>query len=256
MKKRLRSLPIPEIRYFSEIGSTNDEALEWVARGAPDGALVIADSQSAGRGRFARRWVTRPGSALAFSLVLLPSVKEQAQLNLFSPLGALAVHRAIEHCCLLQSRIKWPNDILLSNRKVCGILAEAAWMGERLQGVVIGIGVNVASHAINENDRYMFPATTIETETGREVDREELLFFILEELFKIRPILGTQEFFTEWEQNMAFMNEMVRVEQEGQPPVEGILVGIDSDGSLRLDSNEGKEIHVLVGDVHLRPAGI
>ncbi|MEN4100610.1 MAG: biotin--[acetyl-CoA-carboxylase] ligase, partial [Anaerolineaceae bacterium] len=118
----LAGLPVSELRYFDSIGSTNDEALRWAEQGAPDAALVVADTQTAGRGRMDRRWVTRPGVALAFSLALRPTPVEASALGLFSPLGALAVAAALRENYGLLAEVKWPNDVLLERRKCCGIL--------------------------------------------------------------------------------------------------------------------------------------
>ena len=129
----LSELPVPQIRYFETIGSTNDEALAWIQAGSQDGCLVIADQQTQGRGRLNRRWITHPGAALAFSLILQPTAGEIDRLEFFSPLGALAICQAMEELYGLNPQIKWPNDVLLQGRKIAGILVETAWLGDRLQ---------------------------------------------------------------------------------------------------------------------------
>src|SRR5512141_3071554 len=92
----LAGLPIRQIRYFDTIGSTNDEALSWIQAGAQDGCLVVADQQTQGRGRLNRRWITNPGAALAFSIILRPTPEEIDRMSFFSPLGALAICQALE----------------------------------------------------------------------------------------------------------------------------------------------------------------
>ena len=119
----LTGLPLGGLRYFDSIGSTNDEALAWARAGAPDYSLVVADTQTAGRGRLQRRWVTNPGAALAFSLVLWPAPQERQCLPRFSPLGAVAVRQALAVVFGLPAEIKWPNDVLLGRCKVAGVLA-------------------------------------------------------------------------------------------------------------------------------------
>ena len=113
----LSRLPVPAYRYYESATSTNDLALDWAASGAPDGALIVADTQTAGRGRLSRRWITPPGSALAFSLVLRPTAQELAKPALFSPLGGLALSIALESLFDLHPAIKWPNDVLLNGQK-------------------------------------------------------------------------------------------------------------------------------------------
>jgi BirA family transcriptional regulator, biotin operon repressor / biotin---[acetyl-CoA-carboxylase] ligase len=250
---RLAGLPIPELRYYSSIHSTNNEALQWAEKGAPDGALVLADEQTAGRGRMDRLWVTHPGVALAFSLILRPAAAEAEALGLFSPLGALAVATALADGYGLPAQVKWPNDVLLNRRKVCGILVEAVWMGSRAQNVVVGIGVNVAPSAVPPDDQVMFPATSVEDALGQKVDRLELLRNVLENVFAWRSRLGTPAFMQAWEDYLAFKDEWVEVQPPGQPRVAGKLVGLAPTGDLRLISPAGEVITVAAGDLRLRP---
>lgn len=252
LRARLAGLPIPDVRWFDALGSTNLEALRWASAGAPDGALVAADQQSAGRGRLGRKWVTNPGSALAFSLIVRPSTVEKEQAGLFSPLAGLGVAFALDRLGL-HSEIKWPNDVLLGRRKTCGILAESAWVGEHLEALVLGIGVNVAPSSVPPAGELLFPATCVDAEAGRPVDRFELLAAILEEIFAWRPRLGSQDFLQTWQARLAFRGETVSVQRPGQDPLSGELLGVDAQGGLRLRDGNGIEISVLAGDVHLRP---
>jgi BirA family biotin operon repressor/biotin-[acetyl-CoA-carboxylase] ligase len=159
LKTALSGLPLGQIHYFSEIGSTNDFAHTLLEEGAADGALVVADAQTQGRGRLGRKWITVPGAALAFSLALKPEAHELEHLAFFAPLAGLAVCQALVENYGLPAEVKWPNDVLIERRKTCGILVEAVWQGSQLQGVVAGIGVNVASSAVPPDDEVLFPAT-------------------------------------------------------------------------------------------------
>jgi BirA family transcriptional regulator, biotin operon repressor / biotin---[acetyl-CoA-carboxylase] ligase len=250
---RLAGLPVPEVRYFDSIGSTNNEALQWAEKGAPDGALVVADTQTAGRGRMDRRWVTHAGAALAFSLILRPSVAETEALGLFSPLGALGVASALAENYGLPAQVKWPNDVLLHRRKVCGILVEAVWVGSAVQNVVTGIGVNVASEAVPPDNQVIYPATSVEDALGRPVDRLELLRKILEQVFAWRTRLGSPEFMQAWETHLAFKGEWVEVQPPGQDRLVGKLIGLSPTGDLRLLSPAGAVITAAAGDLRLRP---
>jgi len=137
LEKQLQGRSLGAIRYFDSITSTNDEAANWIKTDAPDVALVVADEQTAGRGRSGRKWHTPAGSALAFSLVLrseeqinqLLKYQNTARLN---GLGALAVCQALQNKYELTAQIKWPNDILVQGKKVSGVLAEAHWIGNKL----------------------------------------------------------------------------------------------------------------------------
>ncbi|HWR67040.1 MAG TPA: biotin--[acetyl-CoA-carboxylase] ligase [Bellilinea sp.] len=252
IRQSLTDLPIPEIRYFDTIGSTNDEALAWAETGTKDGTLVIADQQTKGRGRLGRSWVTNPGAALAFSIILRPTAEEIEHLTLFSPLAGLAV------CLTLQSmhlpaEIKWPNDVLLARRKTCGILAESAWQGEELQAVVIGIGINVAPSSVPPDAEVLFPATCVEEHLEEPVDRLKLLRSVLISFFEWRQHIGSAGFIQAWESRLAFKGEMVTLKNSGGQGFSGILSGIDALGNLLMQQEDGSQKLVSVGDVHLRP---
>src|SRR5215207_2733298 len=171
LKKILSSLPLGDIRYFDSIGSTNSEALAWATSGAHDLSLVIADEQTAGRGRLDRKWFTPKGTALALSLILRPTAEERPHLTRLTGLAALAITDALRTYGLI-SQIKWPNDVLLNGRKVAGILVESVWSGEDVDSLVIGIGMNVFKDAVPPADLLLFPATSLEESLGPAVERE------------------------------------------------------------------------------------
>src|SRR5690349_17443375 len=165
IKKSLAKLALGEIKYFDSIGSTNDEALAWAAADAPDLSLIIADEQTAGRGRLDRKWFTPRETALAFSLVFRPTEEEKPFLSRVVGLAALAVAQTLQKLGLA-AQIKWPNDVLIAGRKVCGILIESVWSGEDVDCVVIGIGVNVLQGSVPPGESLLFPSTSLEDELG------------------------------------------------------------------------------------------
>lgn len=248
----LKGLPVPAIQYFDSLGSTNDLALQWAAQGAPQGALVYAETQTAGRGRFDRRWFTPPAAALAFSLILRPDQLETRSLGLFSPLAGLAVALSFEQFGL-SPQIKWPNDVLLDRKKVCGVLVEAVWQTDQVQALVIGIGINVASSAVPPAADLIYPATSLQDVLGSPPDRPRLLASVLQNLFTLRSTLSDPSFMQLWQDRLAFRGEWVQVQQPGQPPVIGQLQGVDSEGCLLLLAASGSQVTIRVGDVHLRP---
>jgi len=246
LRKALYRFPLGGLRYFEQTRSTNDIALEWAAAGAPDLALVYAEEQTAGRGRGARQWFTPPGAALAFSLVLRPLPGDDAASTpLISALGALAVSEALGELGL-QPEIKWPNDVLLNRRKVCGILAESVWMGAHLKNVVLGIGLNVLPESVPPPEQLNFPATCLQNEQiasqspAPTLDRAALLGQILQALFYWRRLLSSESFMLAWEKSLAFHGEQVEIRAEGQLPQTGRLEGLTKDGSLRLTSPDGQ----------------
>jgi BirA family biotin operon repressor/biotin-[acetyl-CoA-carboxylase] ligase len=252
LRAALRKLRLGGLRFYQTIGSTSDAALAWATDGAPDLSLVCAEEQTQGRGRGDRRWITNPESALAFSLVLRPAEKESASVPFYSALGALAVSQVLE-AMGLHPQIKWPNDVLLNRKKVCGILAESVWMGEWVDSVVLGIGVNVWPESVPAQERLMFPATSLESELGRSVDRVAVLRDVLSALLEWRPRLGSDAFLRAWEDRLAFRGETVTVSAEGKPVFRGQVLGLEPDGGLRLLGENGKIVPVQFGEVNLRP---
>lgn len=249
----LRStLGLGEIKYFNSIGSTNDEALAWANKGAPDFSIVIADEQTMGRGRMDRPWFTPAGTALAFSLILRPTAAERPFLSRFVGLAALSICQPLQNFGL-NPQIKWPNDILLNNRKIAGVLIELVWAGEDVQCVVIGIGLNVLKRAVPDTDVLRFPGTSLETALEREVAREEVLHDILSAFVSLRPELGSDDLMNQWGTALAFRGRQVRVEMGAGKTVTGRLEGILSDGSLRIRDDNNKSVTVQFGDVSLRP---
>lgn len=252
LKKALAKLPLGDVRYFDSIGSTNNEALAWATGGAKDLSLVIADEQTAGRGRLDRKWFTPKGTALAFSLILRPTPAEKPYLTRVVGLAALAVADALRTRGL-NARIKWPNDVLLNGRKLAGILVESVWSGEDVDCVVMGIGMNVLKEAVPSADLLLFPATSLEEVLGPDVQREIVLHDILAGIVALRPHLGSDAFIASWEKVLAFRGDQVQVEQGDGSMLTGKLLGLEPDGSLKLSDETGNSITVRFGDVRLRP---
>ena len=252
LKKALAKLPLGDVRYFDSIGSTNNEALAWATSGAKDMSIVIANEQTAGRGRLDRKWFTPKGTALAFSLILRPTEAEKPYLTRMVGLAALAVADPLRTRSLV-AQIKWPNDVLLNGRKMAGILVESVWSGEEVDYIVIGIGVNVLKGAVPTADLLQFPATSLEEALGPAVEREQILHDILAGIIALRSHLGTDSFIAAWEKALAFRGEQVQAEQGDGSLVTGKLLGLENDGSLRLSAENGKSVTVRFGDVRLRP---
>jgi len=243
-------LPLAGVRALAQTGSTNADALMMAQLGAEDGWLVLAEEQTQGRGRFERRWVTRAGTALAFSLLLRPTEAEQAYLERFVALGALAVQRALVELGLA-AQIKWPNDVLVDGRKICGILVETLWLDGRAQAIILGVGVNVLAESVPPAEELQFPATSVEDSLGQPVGRAALLRSILTHIFAWRERMLEQGFWNAWQDSLAFRGQWVRVEG-GQQPIVGALEGLNADGNLLLRLEDGSSAVVMVGDVHLR----
>ena len=253
-KKFLETLPIAAFEAFDEVGSTNDVAMEWLRNGAEDRSLVITNRQISGRGRMGRSWQTTPEASLAFSYILKPSPREIPYLAFYSPLGALAVCEAIL-AYDTQAQIKWPNDVLINRKKVAGILSEVVWEGDAISGVVIGIGVNIATDSIPDSNSVLFPASSVTEETGKTVDRMEFLADTLAQLDSWRLSINSSTFFDEWDRCLAFKGEQVMIQPVAGSTITGTMIGINQFGAVLIQNAAGEVKSFLAGDVHLRPVG-
>ena len=248
------ALSIPKIWYFEETDSTNIQGLKQAAEGADEFTLLIAERQTAGRGRLGRKWVTGEGTSLAFSLILRPGDVEIPNLSLFALMGALAVCRAIEAACPDASpKVKWPNDVLLGGRKTSGILAESNWQGGTLAGLVLGIGINILPGSVPPADELLFPATCIQSHCDREIDRMDFLKVVLQEVLSLRSEILTAEFMQEYSCRLAFVGQTVFLKSGDGKVIQGKLVGVEADGRVILRDSSGRESSYPIGDMHLRP---
>lgn len=252
LKAALRELALGGLRFFSSTGSTNDDALAWAAKGAKDLSLVLADQQTAGRGRMGRQWFTPPASALAFSLILRPKGLERENIGRFSGLGALALVGALKKQGVT-AQIKWPNDILINEKKTAGILVETVWMGADVDSVVLGMGVNVAPESVPQPEGLNFPATCIQSEGLSTLPRLDLLKDLLMELISLRASLASDGFLRAWEAALAFRDRTVCVWVGETEPVTGQVLGLEMDGSLRVRTAKRETRSIRFGEVHLRP---
>jgi len=242
-------------RYLESTGSTNADGLAWLAEGAPDGAFIFADYQSAGRGRSERKWVTNPESSIAVSIILRLNQSEKERIQLFSALAGVALALTLRNTYEIPAMIKWPNDVLINNQKTAGILAEADWEDQNLKGIVIGVGINIMPSAIPPPNAIQFPATCVQNHTTRQVDRFQILGSFLQNFFQLRKEISNPTFLNQWENLLAFRNETVYIKENDVTIFIGTLSGIESNGDLRLISKEGMIKKFTAGDVHLRPAG-
>lgn len=260
LENTLADLPLSGIRYFDSLESTNDEAVRWAEAGAGDCSLVVADEQTAGRGRGSRRWFTPPGAALAFSLILHPKrAAPESPVARLTGLGALAVCRVLQTQYQLPAQIKWPNDVLLAGKKVAGVLVEAAWLGNQITHAVLGIGVNIAPSAVPPADwpghhAHPFPAGCVAQFTDEPTDRLVFLNAILHELCYWYPRVDSAAFLSTWQRQLALRGEWVQIISPGaESSFEARLTHLNEDGSLHVEQRSGEQLDLRVGEIHLRP---
>ena len=236
--------------FFQEVGSTMDEAKRRAERGTEEGTVVVAETQTASRGRQGRSWVSRSGN-LYLSIVLYPSLQTLPHLN---SLCGVAVVRAIANISGLKPRIKWPNDILLDGKKVAGVLVESAIAGGQVHHSIIGIGINVVLDA-DEIDEIAGDAISLNQASAGDIPREELLREILQQFDALYIQLNHGNTpVEEWEELLDTLGQRVRVSWQGEEYV-GTAEGIDAQGSLLLLQDNGDMLTLAAGDAtSLRPA--
>ncbi len=237
-----------EIHILSEVASTNTLAMEMAAKGAPEGTAVIAEVQTAGKGRLGRKWISPKGN-IHLSVILRPAIPMH-KAPLITLMGAVAVASAIRKQCGLEAGIKWPNDILFAGKKVSGLLTEMSAEQDRIRHIVLGIGmdVNMEPGELPEDVRAL--ATTLASLTGEKIDRTALVRQLLRELDRWYGVFLSNErdVLREWQSlNMTIGNRVV-VSGAGAT-IEGLAQGIDDEGRLVVRQDDGTIRTVAAGDV-------
>jgi BirA family biotin operon repressor/biotin-[acetyl-CoA-carboxylase] ligase len=241
-----------DIRVFEETTSTNDVIEKFARDGAKEGVVVFAESQTRGRGRLGRKWMSPTHKGLWFSVLLRPklSPQETTQLTVAS---ATALRRAIRNVTGLSAEIKWPNDLLVGGKKIVGILTEMSAEVDRVRHVILGIGVDVNQDAAEFAPELRKTATSLKIELGEEISRAELATEILRELdTDYARICGGKfpQVADEWEAGCATIGQKVSV-QMGVRLIRGCAESIDDDGALLVRTEHGHLERIIGGDVTL-----
>jgi len=238
--------------FFPETGSTNTLAFRLAEEGASEGTVVIADCQTEGRGRMRRKWLSPPGSNLYTSIILRPEMGP-ALASLITITAGVAVAELLSSYCPGVVHLKWPNDVLINGRKVCGILASAMTNGKRTKFVVLGIGLN-----INMKKEDMPPdlrdfVTSLREETGGDLSRLFVAVKLFEQMGKFYHIFLNEGFAPIrdlWHDYSGVMNKYVEVAC-GEEVIGGRAAGVDETGALILIDGDGKKRRVIAGDALL-----
>jgi BirA family biotin operon repressor/biotin-[acetyl-CoA-carboxylase] ligase len=235
------------VLYYPSVTSTNELAKREAGRGANEGTIIVADEQTRGRGRLKRAWLTPEGN-IALSVILYPDV---SILHSLIMLAALAVVRSIETVTGLETQIKWPNDILINGKKVCGILVENDLQGGKVNYAVIGIGINVYLRP-EDSPEIRLSATSLYGESGKQVSRLKVIRHLLVEMERLYTNLSPGgSVYEEWRNRLVTLGKEVRI-TEGETVYEGVAESVDIYGSLMLRSPDGSLRKILAGDVTLR----
>ena len=241
-----------EIAYFDEIDSTNIKAKELAEQGYPNGTLVVADQQVSGRGRRGRSWESPSGTGIFMTLMLKPEINPNSA-SMLTLVAALAVAKAIKDVTGLDAQIKWPNDIVINGKKICGILTEMSAQFDYINHIVIGIGINVHNEVFSDEIAHMASSLLLESQ-GKKFRRAEIIEKILEYFEEYYEIYLETEDLTaltgEYNKILVNMNKPVRV-LDPKDEFEGKAMGITAKGELIVDTWESRKL-VSSGEVSVR----
>ena len=241
-----------EVVLLEETGSTNVEAARLVQQGMDHGTVVIADRQTCGKGRRGRSWHTPENTSIAMSFLLKPQL-EAEYASMLTLVQAMAVAEAVEEVTALKSQIKWPNDILINEKKVCGILTEMNLSGNEISSIIIGTGINVNQESFPEDIREI--ATSLKNESGKAQCREKLIGALCEKFEQYyEQFLTTKDLsciIEEYNARLVSAGRSVRVlDPKGE--YTGDAIGINAKGEFQVRQDDGKIIDVYAGEVSVR----
>jgi len=234
------------IHYFPEIGSTMDAARELAKKGAGEGTIVIAEVQTRGRGRLSREWLS-PKGGIYFTLLLRPRISPAyaPRINL---MASVAVAATIRKLFGLNAELKWPNDVLIEGKKLCGILAEMDAEMDVVNFVNLGIGIN-ANTSIPQFEKTV---TSLKHALGKEISRKKFLSALLVEINRRQARLMKANLLEEWKKLSVTLNKDVRIVAPGEVIV-GQAIDIDTTGALIVKGKDGSVKKAVAGDcIHLR----
>ena len=236
---------------FDRVSSTNDVAKDFASSGAREGLCVIAKEQTAGRGRQGRTWSSPAGEGLYMSVVLRPAIKPSTA-GMITFASAIAVAETLRLDYETDAEIKWPNDVLLRGRKICGILIESAVQDDRLDYIVLGIGVNTSQSSFPEE--VANTATSLWLEKHRNVSPEDFAGALLPRLehWYVAALSDQAGIISRWEE-LSPSSKDCRVNVEtSDGSIEGITQGLTSKGALVVELANGERREVVAGDVRVR----
>jgi len=241
------------VQVYTSVDSTNQEARRLILQGLGQGTVIVADTQTAGRGRLGRHWESPQGTGIWFSLILEPGVSLQ-ETSQYSFVMAVAVAEGIRQATGLDAVVKWPNDVLLDGKKICGILLELVAEMTQVHQLIVGIGINANQKITDFPPEVQAKATSLAIAAGRSVQRADVLCAVLRAVEVNCQLLQQQGFAAirdKWTALSCVVGQAVRVVRQGDTLLTGIAEGLDLDGALLVRTAQGVE-RVLAGDVSLR----
>jgi BirA family transcriptional regulator, biotin operon repressor / biotin---[acetyl-CoA-carboxylase] ligase len=247
---------MPDLQFhtlrFDSLPSTNLEAARLAREGADEGLCIVASEQTAGRGRLGRQWLSPRNAGLYCSTVLRPQ-SDQNLWPVITLMSAVAVHEALLAACSLQTDIKWPNDILHDEKKLCGILAEIVETPTG-RAVIVGIGINLTNNSFPPE--LLTTATSVSAATGRPANLEQVLTKLQESFVnwyrRLNGPQGTEEVVAAWSQRSSYAEGKEIVIKDANTEFRGTTRGLTKEGALRVETEVGEVRIVRAGDVSLR----
>jgi BirA family biotin operon repressor/biotin-[acetyl-CoA-carboxylase] ligase len=232
------------ILHYPSLPSTMDFAKKLAAEGMGEGAVVLCDEQTEGRGRQGRKWFDSPASSILMSVIFRPAVEQLPQLNM---LASLAIVFTIHKVAGIKSTVKWPNDVLIKGKKVAGILVENVFQGNALQSSIVGVGLNV-NLDVTGHPEIASIATSLSAEQGRELGRDEVLKPLLEEMDTLyQAVKRNEDVYHRWLPYVETVGKTVRI-KSGKSAEEGLAQSVNPDGSITLRRADGSLVTIATGE--------
>lgn len=242
------------IIYLDSTASTNTYAKKAAEEPFEEGTVVIAEEQTAGRGRLGRQWVSPKGKGIWMSIILKPDIMPAAAPKL-TIAAAYAVSKALWDCCRLEARIKWPNDIVAGGKKLCGILTEMTAEADEIKSVIVGIGINANLENADFGPQVSGIATSIRLEKGSPVSRKLVVASVLNEFEKVYEVFASEgsikPFLEEYKNRSAVLGKEIRVIGKKEE-ITGLAVDISEEGHLVVKLEDGGLKEIMSGEVSVR----
>lgn len=240
-----------EIVFFTEVDSTNTQAKQHAAE-HPEGTIFLAEAQNGGRGRLGRNWSSEPGKGIWCSVLFKPQVRPAAASQ-FPLITAVAIAQALRKLDI-PAHIKWPNDLLINGKKICGILTEMGAELDQINYLVVGFGLNVKHQLTDFPVEIQNIATSLEIASGRTIDRVQLLceiLYQLEQRYLQFLAEGFEPIRQDWKAYTCTLGRDTTISRFNQPPLRGKALDLNSDGTLLLELPDGQVISVISGEIPL-----
>jgi len=234
------------ILYFDNLASTNSKAIELSVENVPNGTVIITDHQTSGRGRQSNKWISTPGKSLTFSVIIYPN-KNINELNKYPLIAGLAIVDILTELEIIP-QLKWPNDVLINKKKVCGILCESKLSGRTIKSMVIGIGLNINEGQSDIKKEINKSATSLKLELGIELQIEQLLTILLKYLeSRLDQIDENEKIIDEWKKHCIHLNHNI-IFKDSKGDNRGVFVGLSSQGQAIININN-KELIFNNGEI-------